>query len=177
MKNPSEPTPLFRTDRLVARAVTPAEQALLQWVFERCGDFFQPITGRPAPDADAAEREVGSCAATPGREVAVLVREETGEPVGALGWWQGNPDPETTLLGMLMVVPAERKRGIAREAIDGLAAWASGRGIRRLRTGVAAQATATHALLRSLGFEPLDQRTHVSVDRGRMMIALFDRAV
>jgi hypothetical protein len=59
--------------------------------------------------------------------------------------------------------------------VDALAAELAGRGLRRLRTGVGAGDTQKHALLGALGFHPLDARTHVDLDRGRVMLALFER--
>lgn len=166
---------LFLTERLQARRLSSGDGEALQRVFEAAGDYFLSITGRPEPDPDAAERELRACATTPGRAVALLEARDDGRAVGALGWWQGSPEPEVALVGMLLVVPAERGRGLAREAVDGLAGWLAEQGVSRLRTGVGAGDQRTHALLQALGFAPLDQRTHVSLDRGRVMLALFER--
>lgn len=166
---------LFTTARLRARALAGGDEETLQRVFEDAGDYFLTVTGRPEPDPDAAGREIRACEATPGREIALLALEASGEPVGAIGWWSGSPEPDLALLGMILLLPAERGKGLAREAVDGLAAWLGGEGIRRLRTGVGAGDERVHALLRGLGFSPLDQRKHVSLDRGRVMLALFER--
>lgn len=167
----------FSTERLEARTLSPGNEAELQEVFAAAGDYFLSITGRPEPEPDAAEREIRSCAATPGRAVALLSLREENRAVGALGWWAGNPSPEIALVGMLLVIPDERGKGLAREALDGLAAWLAREGVQRLRTGVGAGDQRTHSLLHALGFAPLDQRTHVSLDRGRIMIALFERGI
>ena len=167
----------FSTERLEARALSPGDEAELQQVFEAAGDYFLAVMGRPEPDPDAAEREIRACAATPGRAIALLSLRDGGGPVGALGWWSGNPAPEVALVGTLLLVPGQRGRGLAREALDGLAARLAPDGIQRLRTGVGAGDQRTHALLRALGFQPLDQRTHISLDRGRVMLALFEREI
>jgi GNAT superfamily N-acetyltransferase len=168
---------LFETERLTAVAAQAGHEPVLQAVYRAAGDYFIPITGAPQPDADAAAREITSCDATPGREVALLLRRDDGEPVGAVGWWEGSPEPEVTLLGMIMVVPDARGAGVAREALRGLERWLAARGARRLRTGVGAHHQERQALLASLGFAPMDQRTHVSMDRGRMMIGLFEKEI
>jgi GNAT superfamily N-acetyltransferase len=167
---------LFRSERLEARALRDGDGEVLQQVFESAGDYFLPITGRPAPDADAAEREIRSCASTPGRE-AVILYSTDGEAVGALGWWEGSPEPDVTLLGMVLIVPAHRGDGRAREALSALERWLAGRGMTRLRTGVGAHDDPRQAFLRAIGFAPLDERTHVSLDRGRMMIGLFEKPI
>jgi RimJ/RimL family protein N-acetyltransferase len=149
--------------------------AELQTVFVAAGDYFLPITGRAAPDPDAAERELRGAASTPGREVALVERE--GGAAGALGWWQGQPEPDVALLGMLMVVPALRGRGVAQDAVALLEARLRSEGVARLRAGVGSTDFASHTLLRRLGFAELNERTHVSLDRGRMMLSLWEKPV
>lgn len=157
-------------------ALGPDDGEMLQQLFAECGDYFLAVTGRPAPDADAAERELRECAAAPGREVALL-RSATGAAVGALGWWAGYPEPETALLGVLMVLPAARRRGVARTALAELDERLAADGVRRLRAGVASGNGSAQAALRALGFRDLDDRRHVSLDAGRLMIGLWERDV
>lgn len=171
----TDEAPLFTTERLEARVLSPGDEEPLQRVFEGAGDYFLTITGEPSPAPDAAEREIRACASTPGREVALLSLRASGLPVGAAGWWRGNPEPEVALVGMLLLTREERGRGLAREALDGLARTLGEQGVTHLRTGVGAGDERTQALLRALGFAPLDQRKHVELDRGRIMLALFER--
>lgn len=167
----------FDTPRLAVHDLGPDDAEVLQQVFEAAGDYFLSITGRPAPDAQAAEREISSCIATEGRRIGLISLRETGEPIGALGWWEANPEPDSALLGMLLVVPDRRGAGFAREALAGLETALAAAGCRRIRTGVGAGDTRTHELLGALGFTPLDARTHITLDRGRMMIALFQKGL
>jgi RimJ/RimL family protein N-acetyltransferase len=167
---------LFRSDRLQAKPLRPGDEAVLQTVFEAAGDYFLPITGRPAPDADAAEREIRSCEAVEGREAVVLYADD-GFAIGAIGWWEGSPEPDIALLGMILTVPDKRGVGLAREGLSALEHHLASRRITRLRTGVGAQDEQRQAFLRALGFTPMDERTHVSLDRGRMMISLFEKSL
>lgn len=159
------------------RTLAPGDEAALQRVFAAVGDHFLRVTGRAAPDPDAAEREIRGCAATPGREVALLLRGDDEVPVGALGWWQHHPEPDVALLGMLMIVPERRGGGLARSALAALEERLTADGIGRLRAGVAHSDTRAYAVLRALGFETLDQRTHVSLDYGRLMISLWEKSL
>jgi RimJ/RimL family protein N-acetyltransferase len=165
------------TPRLALRHLGPDDHQLLQGVFEAAGDYFLSITGRPAPNPDAAEREIGSSLSTSGRHIALISLPDGDTPIGAIGWWEGNPEPDVALLGMLLIVPDRRRQGFAREALAGVEAALSASGMRRMRTGVAAGDTRTHQILGALGFTPLDARTHISLDRGRMMIALFEKGL
>ena len=150
----------------------------LQSVFERAGDHFLRVTGRPKPEPDAARRELGSAASTPGREVALIERGGSGsEVIGAVGWWAGHPEPDLALLGMLMVVAEERRRGIAGEALRLLEARLRDGGIARLRTAVGAEDRAASSFLEAVGFASMDERTHVDVDSGRLRIAFFEKTL
>jgi GNAT superfamily N-acetyltransferase len=174
---PDAPVPvLVRTQRLEIRRLAPGDEVRLQAVFEGAGDHFVAVTGRPHPAPDAAEREIGECARTPGREVALRVSRESGEDVGAAGWWVGNPAPEVALLGMLLVTHPHRRRGVAREALGGLEARLRAEGVSRLRSAVAAGDRRAGEILRGLGFAPLEQR-HAGFQHGRVRLGVFERAL
>ena len=165
----------LETRRLRLEWLGEADAEALQAVFAEAGDYFVSITGRAEPDADAAARELRASAAAVGRGVLLLRLREGGRAVGALGWWEGQPEAGLALLGLLLVVRGERGRGLAREALGALEGWLGARGVGALRTGVGAGDLERHALLRALGFASLEERTHVSLDRGRMMLALFEK--
>ena len=154
----------------------PGSEAKLQEVFEAAGDYFLPLTGHPLPHPDAAGREIRECGATPGREIALL-RSGTGEPVGAVGWWQGHPEPDIALLGMLMIVPAVRGQGLARAALHALEERLANQGVLRLRAGIGSGNPGAQQFALALGFRDLDDRRHVSLDAGRLMISLWEREI
>lgn len=168
---------LFTSPRLSARLLAPGDEAVLQEVFVAAGDYFLDLTGRPEPNDNAAEREIEATLTVPGRRVALLRlgEGEEGDAVGALGWWENHPEPDLALLGMVIVVPAHRGAGLAKEAVEALEGALAERGITRLRTGVGAGDTQKQALLRALGFAPMEERAHIDLDRGRVMIALFEK--
>lgn len=173
--DPSGGAPAWETSRLTAQLLGLGHEPPLQAVFQASGDYFLRTTGRPGPDPDAAAREIRACAATPGREVALLTHRESGEPVAALGWWQKNPEPEVALLGILLVVPEHRGQGLAREAVAGLEGWLAAREIRRLRTAVGATHFPIHALLRALGFSEMSIRDHAALGMAGVNLVLFEK--
>lgn len=171
------PSGLPETPRLRLRLLRPGDEAALQEVFSRAGDYFLAATGAPEPDPDAAGQEIRGCASTPGREVALVSLREGGEPVGALGWWSGNPEPDVTLLGMLLVVPEQRGRGIAREALGALEGWLRERGARRLRSGVATRDRRAMEVLPALGFERMGVREHAALGLNGLHLTLWEKAL
>lgn len=153
--------------------VGPGDEAALQAVFEGAADYFERLTGKAAVDADAAAREIRSAAETEGRHAAII--RDAGEPVGAVGWWAGSPEPEIALLGMLLVVSSRRRRGHAAAGLRLLESRLAGSGIARLRTGVAADDGLAQRFLEGVGFESMDRRTHVDMDGGRLRIAFYEK--
>lgn len=165
------------TQRLILQRLDAGMEAPLQEVFVAAGDHFTTVTGRPTPDPDAAQRELRSAEAVEGREVLLIRLREGREPLGAVGFWERHPEPTIALLGMLIVDRRRRGEGFGREALQGVENALRERGIGELRTGVGAGDANRQAVLRALGFEPLDERRHVSLDRGRVMIALFRKVL
>lgn len=166
----------LETGRLLLRTLAPGHEARLQRVFEACADHFAVLMGqRLAPDA--AAQELASCAATPGRAVAVLVLADTGEDVGAIGWWRGNPEPDRALLGMLMIHPAHRMQGLAREALAGLEVWLRGQGIVALRTAFQRRRLPVHPIVKAFGFRELSIREHALLGLGGVGVSLWEKPV
>ena len=175
IRDPEGAPPVPETPRLTLRILAPGDAPALQRVFAAAGDHFLGVTGRPEPAPDAAEQELRGCAATPGRDVALASLRDTGEPVGALGWWAGHPEPELALLGMLLVVPGRRGQGLAREALGALEAWLAGRGIRRLRTGVSTRDRRAGAVLPALGFARMSIAEHQALGLDMAHLALWEK--
>lgn len=153
--------------------VGPGDEAALQAVFEGAADYFERLTGKSAVDADAAAREIRSASETAGREAAII--RAAGEPVGAVGWWAGSPEPDFALLGMLLVVKPRRRRGHAAAGLRLLESRLAASGIVRVRTGVAADDGLAQRFLEAVGFASMDQRTHVDMDGGRLRIAFYEK--
>ena len=165
----------LETDRLVLRTLGADDEPRLQAVFEACADHFGVLLGQRGPAPGAAAAELAACAATPGREVALLTLAATGEDVGALGWWEGNPEPGRALLGMLMIVPERRRQGLGREALEALQLWLRGRGIAALRTAFQRRRLAVHPVVTALGFRELGIREHALLGLGGVGVSLWEK--
>lgn len=167
----------IETARLVIRSLDAGDEARLQRIFQACADHFAALVGQAGPAPDAAAQELRACSATPGRQAAVLTLAETGEDVGAVGWWAGNPQADRALLGMLMVVPAHRGQGLAREALDAVEVWLAGRGIQAMRTAFQRRRLAIHPVVRALGFREMSIRDHAALGLGGAGISLWEKPV
>ena len=169
-------TPL-ETPRLTLHALEAGDEARLQAAFEASADHFRALSGRPGPGADAAERELATCAATPGRTVALIRWREDGSDAGVIGWWEGQPSPELALLGMLMVAPQHRGKGVAREALGALEEALAARGVRALRTAFPWRRHEVIPVVRALGFREMSLAEHQKLGLGGAGTSLWEKPV
>jgi GNAT superfamily N-acetyltransferase len=152
----AEPVP--ESPRLRLHALAPGDEARLQAVFDAAPDWHAAL-GRPA-DPGAAAAEVAAAAAAAGRMIATVTLRETGEDVGAVGWWGEKPEAGIALLGTLLIVPAHRSGGLAREALAALEAWLAAGGTRELRTAFPRRLLPLHPLVTALGFREMSIAEH-----------------
>jgi RimJ/RimL family protein N-acetyltransferase len=179
MSHPEAPDApqIIESERLVIQPLGAGTAPLLQHVFEAGRDAFPAMTGTPELAPDAALREVASANATPGRRIALLTLRESGEPVGALGWWEQNPDAETALVGLLLIVPEARCQGLAREALAALEEELRARGATKVRTAIRTTNLAAHPVLKALGFELLSIRDHAKHGLGISGTLLWEKPI
>ncbi|HET7463932.1 MAG TPA: GNAT family N-acetyltransferase, partial [Longimicrobium sp.] len=149
MTTPEPQTAVIHAPRLRIEPLGPGGEARLRAVFAAAPDWFLP-TGRPA-DPDAAAHEIAGSAADPGRAIAAIRLAETGEDVGAVGWWLHRPEAGMALLGTLVIATAHRRRGLAREALGALEGWLAELGVSELRTAFPRRVLPLHPLAKALG--------------------------
>lgn len=167
----------IETARLSIRALGAGDEDRLQRVFAACGDHFAALLGQPGPAPDAGAQELAACLSTPGRQVAVLTLLDSGKDVGAAGWWAGNPGPDRALLGMLMIDPAHRRQGLAREALEAVEVWLAGRGIAAMRTAFQRRRLAVHPIVKALGFVEMSIRDHQLLGLAGAGVSLWEKPV
>jgi len=158
VSTPEPQTAAIQSPRLRIHALKPGDEARLRAVFAAAADWHV-ATGRPA-DPAAAEHEIAGSAADAGRAIAVLSLDESGEDVGAIGWWLHRPEAGMALLGTLLVVPSHRGKGLAREALGALEAWLVEAGVAELRTAFPRRLLPLHPLVKALGFREMSIAEH-----------------
>lgn len=176
-ESPQLPAAPLETPRLLLRRLAVGDEAALQDAFDAAGDHFATVTGQPQAAPDAAEREIQACAATPGRQILLVSTRDTGETAGVIGWWAGNPEADVALLGTLIVLPAHRGRGIAREMLEAAEGWLRAGGTTRVRTAVGRRRAPVHAVLRALGFAEMSIRDHTVLGAKGAGTALFEKRI
>jgi GNAT superfamily N-acetyltransferase len=133
------------------RDLTPADAAAVQTVYDRSDDYFELI-GEPA--GDAADLWHGL---PPEADPAKLSVHAVGDPeaVGVVAVLRDWPRPATWLIGLLLLEPAVRGRGLGPQVVAEVEARARAAGADRLRVAVIPGNDPALAFWQRLGFTPV----------------------
>ena len=162
--------------RYATRPLGPPDLGALQALFERVADYFVIATGSaPAPD----EAERAYVAGPPTKAVhdkrVLGVFGPDGALVGVLDALTGWPDPSTWSIGLLVVDPAHRGRGLGTATLDAFEAWAATQGARRLRTAVVAHHGPGVRFLERHGYVAESPPERDGADRGRPTVVFLSK--
>jgi GNAT superfamily N-acetyltransferase len=122
-----------------ARRLEPPDLPALQRLFERTADYFEATTGTP-PAPDEAKRAFvgGPPTKTVNDKQTVGVFDGDGTLVGVLDAIPDFPAEGTCTVGLLLLDPGVRGRGLGGATLAAFEQWMSARGATRFRTAVAA---------------------------------------
>ena len=119
------------------RLLTPEDLRDLQALFERAADYFEIATGRPPAQDEAPRAFVGG---PPNKSVndkrTIGVFSQDGALVGVLDAVTDWPGQGAWTMGMLLLDPASRGRGLGTALLAAYEHWAASEGARRLQTAV-----------------------------------------
>lgn len=98
----------------------PGQAPLLQAVYDASGDYFRQSSGQPAA-ADQAAADLQASGQDEARHILGIFWE--GDMVGVIDLRFGDPGPLDTRLGLILLAPDHRRRGIGSLALRILEAW------------------------------------------------------
>lgn len=125
---------LFAIPNYRVARVGEAEAVALQPLYEECADFWRLTYGEGPLPTDAVDefRDL-----PPGSGLAdnhtFGVFDSAGHPVALLASLRNYPDSETWSIGLLMVSPRARRRGLGSQLFTAFAQWVAEQGARRLQ--------------------------------------------
>jgi GNAT superfamily N-acetyltransferase len=161
-----------------ARLLTPADLGELQSLFERGTDYFEVATGAP-PAKDEAVRAF--VAGPPAKRVdekrTIGVFDARGELVGVLDAITDWPDSGVWTVGMLLLDPEHRGRGLGIDTLTAFESWAASQGARELQTAIVSTHVPGRRFLVARGY--VNQSTIDDVDAGfqRASIVFYSKSV
>ncbi|MFD8674400.1 GNAT family N-acetyltransferase [Streptomyces seoulensis] len=135
-------------ERVLLREPGPADEAALLKMFEECEDWFTAATGLPSAPGDVQSLYYALPeGADPGDKVLLLV-ERGGEVAGLVDAVRDWPEPGAVAVGLFLLAPWARGRGLGRAVAESLLA----RGAARVTATVPAGWRAGERFLEGLGF-------------------------
>jgi len=110
-----------------------------------------------------------------GQDGAVFVAVERGQCLGMAGGYFAAEERETATLWGMWVDPSARRRGLGRELVEAVAAWARGCGANRLRLAVTDCDSSRPAasLYRGLGFVETGKHVELASDPSLIALVMF----
>jgi GNAT superfamily N-acetyltransferase len=109
----------------------------LQRLFDRCADYFELATGAPAGPDEATRAYV---AGPPTKSVddkrVIGVYDQHAEMVGVLDALVDWPEDRVWTMGMLLLAPEHRGRGLGSWLLEAYEEWARSHGAQRYRTAL-----------------------------------------
>jgi GNAT superfamily N-acetyltransferase len=145
--------PLDREGHYLTRRLRPPDLVALQRLFVRAADYFMLSTGAP-PAPDEAERAfVAGPPTKPVNAKRVIGLFTTdGTLVGVLDALTDWPADGTWSMGMLLLEPAHRGRGLGSRLLAAYETWARTQGAQQFRTALVAHHHAGIQFLERAGY-------------------------
>ena len=141
----------------------------IQAVFEACEDYFILTTGGSATPAAAHSLyiQLPEGKSYEDKHIFGICDVETSELIGVIDAILSYPELGTLMLGLFLIVPEYRRRGIGKKAYALLEQWSRDQGVSAIRLGVHEAAEDAARFWEQVGFRPTGQ---TSLDGTRMVV-------
>jgi GNAT superfamily N-acetyltransferase len=162
--------------RCATRRLAPPDLPALQALFTRAADYFAIAAGAP-PAPDEAERAFvgGPPSKAVSAKQTIGIFDDAGTLVGVLDAIPDFPADGTCTIGMLLLDPAVRGRGVGRAALAAFETWITRRGTRRLRTALVAHHERGLAFLHRAGYAEVSRREGHTSGGAPVTIAFLEK--
>lgn len=153
----SQPNTIYTWNDFTVRWLTKEDFPVLQELLVRCTDFFEMIYGEP-PAANAAEKVATD--GPPGRSLEGKflfgVFDASGGMTAVIEGFRGYPEEDVYWIGLFLIDPASRKKGVGGGLMNGFFDWARKEGAAQIGLGVQENNTNAFAFWQHMGFKVLD---------------------
>jgi GNAT superfamily N-acetyltransferase len=146
--------PGYRVTRL-----RPEDTAALQTLLEKSSDYSQLVTGSP-PGPSAAHSLLTDCpeGKTPNDKVVIGLSTEQQDLIGALDVIRDYPVEDDWWVGLLLLDPAYRGKGLGQRVYRAFEQWVNQHAARRICLGVIERNQRAYRFWRTVGFDPVERR-------------------
>ncbi|MFG2571979.1 GNAT family N-acetyltransferase [Streptomyces sp. NPDC048481] len=122
--SPWEATAECEGEPVVLREPGPGDEASLLALFEECEDWFVAATGLPSAPGDVQSLFYALPEGAAARDKVLLVVEWAGSVAGVVDAVRDHPEPGAVAVGMFLIAPGARRRGLGRTVAEALLARA-----------------------------------------------------
>ncbi|MFF4395713.1 GNAT family N-acetyltransferase [Streptomyces sp. NPDC001480] len=161
-------------ERVVVREPVPADEAPLLALFEACEDWFVAATGLPSAPGDVQSLFYALPEGARPEDKVLLVVERGGVVTGLVDAVRDHPEPGAVSVGMFLLAPWARGRGLGRAVAGALLARAEG--VSRVRATVPPGWRPGERFLEGLGFV-LEEESAVGAEVGNRRAGPRERGV
>jgi GNAT superfamily N-acetyltransferase len=143
------PLPGYRT-----RLIKVADQVELQSLLERCADYSLLVTGS-SPKPSAAVSLLADCplGKTLIDKSVIGIFDEEQVLIGVLDVIRDYPTQDDWWLGLLLLDPSQRKKGLGKRIYQAFEHWVGQQGARRIYLGVVEENQKAYRFWQRMGFE------------------------
>ena len=150
----------------------------LQGLLEKCTDYSELVTGLP-PDSSSAQTLLVDHPEEKSLDdkYVIGVFNIEGELVGVLDVVRNYPVQHEWWLGLLLLDPQYRSKGLGRQVYYQFEQWVSRQGVQSIWLGVVEQNERACQFWRSMGFEPIERRQPIRMGNLENVVLVMKRSV
>lgn len=150
---------LFSAVGCRAAYLWPSDAAQIQALLERSADYSELVTGAPPGPSDGLSllQDCPEGKTTDDKMVIGLFTDQD-TLIGVLDAIRDYPNPRVWWLGLLLIAPDCRGKGLGQDAYRAFERWAGQQGARRIRVGVIEANQRAYRFWARMGFEPIERR-------------------
>lgn len=154
--------PVFEAGDLQVVPLDDTDASALSALFESCTDYFELVFGLPPGPAEVQSAFVALPEGSNYDDKLLLgVFDDGDELIGHVDLICDHPAPEAWTIGLLLLAPSARGRGVGGHVINALSSWVTASGGRELRIGVVGWNERAIAFLERVGFSVMERRPDV----------------
>lgn len=145
---------IFEIESYTVKLLDMADHEPVRQLCIRCEDYYHIVEGMPPSDGAAAEilESLPPGKKAEDKTVAGIFSKD-GKLIALADIIMDYPSTGTWMLGLLLIDPRERKKGLGRSIHDGIAGWVATYGAKKLRIGVVEDNTNALRFWTHLGYK------------------------
>ncbi len=168
---------LFKFREAFVRVLSAADGDKLQVLCEKCTDYFELIQGYPAGPSESQSlfTALPEGKAYEDKYLLGIFSEPTSELIGVIDLIRDFPTSGEWILGLMLLNPEFRARGVGRQVCQSLAVWCQSSGADTIRLGVVEDNTKAIHFWQKCGFEEFSRKPfqrHGSKDHTTIVMRL-----